>query len=155
MDQHMMDLAIEMSRRGTDGNKGGPFGAVVSRKGQVISAAYNRVTGSDDPTAHAEVRALRMAAEQLGTFDLSDCEIYASSEPCPMCFGAIYWSRVQRVYFANTREDAARIGFDDSFIYEELNKELSERSIPFIRVNAPAAQQVFDDWMQKDDKVEY
>lgn len=155
MDQRMMDLAIEMSRRGMEENKGGPFGAVVARNGDVISAAYNRVTGSDDPTAHAEVRALRLAAEMLGTYDLTDCEIYASSEPCPMCFGAIYWTRVQRVYFANTREDAARIGFDDSFIYNELNKDLSKRSIPFIHVDDPHALEVFNAWERKEDKTEY
>lgn len=151
----MMDLAVQLAQDGMDGNKGGPFGTVVVRGTEVIAAAYNRVTGSDDPTAHAEVRALRMAAERLGTFDLSDCEIYASSEPCPMCFGAIYWSRVQRVYFANTREDAARIGFDDSFIYDELAKAPLERSIPFILVDSTKAQQVFDRWQKKADRVEY
>lgn len=151
----MMDLAVELSQRGMDNDKGGPFGAVVVRDGEVIAAAYNRVTGSDDPTAHAEVRALRLAAEMLGTFDLSDCEIYASSEPCPMCFGAIYWSRVQRVYFANTRQDAARIGFDDSFIYDELDKEPQERSIPFIKVDSDKALRVFDRWLEKNDRTEY
>lgn len=150
-----MDLAVQLAQDGMDGNKGGPFGTVVVRGTEVIAAAYNRVTGSDDPTAHAEVRALRMAAERLGTFDLSDCEIYASSEPCPMCFGAIYWSRVQRVYFANTREDAPRIGFDDSFIYDELAKAPLERSIPFILVDSTKAQQVFDRWQKKADRVEY
>lgn len=155
MDEKMMQLAVRLARRGMDGNKGGPFGAVVVRGGEIMATAYNRVTGSDDPTAHAEVRALRMAAEQLGTFELSDCEIYASSEPCPMCFGAIYWSRVQRVYYANTRQDAARIGFDDSFIYDELAKAPAERSIPFIQVDSPAAREVFRLWEAKDDKIEY
>lgn len=155
MDQKMMDLAIALAQDGMDNDKGGPFGAVVVRDGEVIASAYNRVTGSDDPTAHAEVRALRLAAEMLGSFDLSDCELYTSSEPCPMCFGAVYWSRVQRVYFANTRADAARIGFDDSFIYEELAKPAESRSIPFIKVDEPKALQVFERWLQKPDRVEY
>lgn len=155
MDDQMMNLATERALEGMRGNKGGPFGAVVVRDGDVISTAYNRVTGSDDPTAHAEIRALRIAAEMLGTFDLSDCEVYTSSEPCPMCFGAIYWSRVRRVYYANTRQDAARIGFDDSFIYDELAKEPGERAIPFIKVESAAARAVFDEWERKPDKTEY
>lgn len=150
-----MKEAIEASRWGMENNKGGPFGAAVVRDGSLICSTYNRVASTDDPTAHAEVHAIRMACDILGTFDLSDCELYTSCEPCPMCFGAIYWAGFKTVYYANTKEDAKDAGFDDSFIYEELAKPMAERSIPFVCMQTAEAEQVFIDWKEKEDKVEY
>ncbi len=150
-----MREAIAASRWGMENDKGGPFGAAVIRDGSIIASTYNRVTSTDDPTAHAEVHVIRMACDILGTYDLSDCELVTSCEPCPMCFGAIYWARFKKVYYSNTKADAAEIGFDDSFIYEELAKPMAERSIPFERINIPDARQVFDDWKLKEDKAEY
>lgn len=150
-----MNEAIAASRWGMENNKGGPFGAAITRNGSLIVSTYNRVASTDDPTAHAEINAIRLASQILGTFDLSDCELYTSCEPCPMCFGAIYWARFKKVYYANTKEHAAFIGFDDSFIYEELKKPISERTIPFERIEDEKALEVFSDWNIKQDKVSY
>ncbi|MCK5028324.1 MAG: nucleoside deaminase [Bacteroidales bacterium] len=136
-------------------NNGGPFGAVIVKDGKVIAKGVNRVTSNNDPTAHAEVNAIRNAAEVLGTHDLSGCEIYSSCEPCPMCLGAIYWARLDKLYYANTKQDAKDIDFDDSFIYEELDLPIEKRKIPTIQILKDEAIQAFNKWQSKVDKIEY
>lgn len=134
---------------------GGPFGAVIARNGEIIATGVNRVTSNCDPTAHAEVSAIRAAAKALGTFDLSGCEIYTSCEPCPMCLGAIYWAHLDRIYYGNTKHDAAAIGFDDAFIYEELDLKLEDRKLPSEHLLGNEAIKAFQNWEQKDDKICY
>ena len=149
-----MRLAIEKSLQSVD-NGGGPFGAVVVKDGEVIAAASNSVTIDNDPTAHAEVNAIRLACTKLGTFDLSGCDIYASCEPCPMCLAAIYWARIDRLYYANTKADADKIGFSDKFIYDEFAKPESERSIKTVTMLRNEAVKAFEKWENKTDKKEY
>jgi tRNA(Arg) A34 adenosine deaminase TadA len=144
-------LSLEMMRSG----KGGPFGAVVVRDNVVIAEGYNQVTSTNDPTAHAEVVAIRRACQALNTFDLNDCEIYTSCEPCPMCLSAIYWARLRRIHYANSREDAAAIGFRDDFLYQEIPLPLDQRSIPTVRLLADEGKSAFDEWAAKPDKVPY
>jgi len=134
---------------------GGPFGAVVVRNGEIIARAANRVTRNNDPTAHAEIEAIREACRVLGTFQLEDCEIYSSSEPCPMCLGAVYWARPKALYFANERGAARDAGFDDQLIYEELSTPLDERTFPLVRVAIEGADEPFRAWAAKTDRVEY
>ena len=134
---------------------GGPFGAVIVRNGEIIARGENRVTVCNDPTAHAEVSAIREAAARMGTYDLSGCEIYSSCEPCPMCLGAIYWARLDRLYYAGTRADAANVGFDDAHIYEELPLDPSQRELPTQTLLREEAQRVFEVWAEKTDKKEY
>ena len=136
-------------------NGGGPFGAVIARGGEIIATGVNRVTANCDPTAHAEVSAIRAAAQKLGTFNLSGCEIYSSCEPCPMCLGAIYWARLDRLFYGNTKGDAARIGFDDAFIYKELALPLSERTLRAEQLLGKEAIATFEAWEQKTDKTPY
>ncbi len=136
-------------------NGGGPFGAVIARGGAIIATGVNRVTANCDPTAHAEVSAIRAAAQKLGTFNLSGCEIYSSCEPCPMCLGAIYWARLDRLFYGNTKADAARIGFDDAFIYKELALPLSERTLRAEQLLGKEAIATFEAWEQKTDKTPY
>ena len=136
-------------------NGGGPFGAVIVKDNEIIARGANRVTASNDPTAHAEVSAIREAAKKLGTFNLSGCEIYTSCEPCPMCLGAIYWSRLDKIYYANTKVDAKNIGFDDSFIYDELELKPSERHLPSESLLRTEAIKAFEMWDKKIDKIEY
>ena len=150
-----MNKAIEKSSYGMDNNYGGPFGAVIVKDGEIVAEAFNRVTSSNDPTAHAEVTAIREACKKLNTFDLSGCELYTSCEPCPMCLAAIYWARIKKIYYANTKEDAADIDFDDNFIYEEFAKEKSKRSIPMEQIGREKAIEVFKNWTKKQDKIEY
>jgi tRNA(Arg) A34 adenosine deaminase TadA len=147
--------AIELSRKALSNSKGGPFGAIVVKENQVVGIGYNQVTLNNDPTAHAEVVAIRDACKNLNTFQLTGCELYTSCEPCPMCLGAIYWARPDKVYYANTRYDAADIGFDDSFIYEELGKEMKDRKIPMIPLDKTEALAVFHEWNNKPDKIDY
>ena len=154
MNNDYMDRAIELSRIGIE-NGGGPFGAVIIRNDEIIAEAHNTVTIENDPTAHAEINAIRTAARLLGRFDLSDCEIYSSCEPCPMCLSAIYWANISTVYYANTRHDAAHIGFSDEFIYNELEKENTNKQVQLIHIENPAAKEVFNKWLQKEDRVEY
>lgn len=149
--RHAVRLSAERMREGA----GGPFGAVIVKDGKVIAEGWNRVTSSNDPTAHAEVTAIRRACEVLGTFSLKGCDIYTSCEPCPMCLAAIYWARLDHIYFANTRADAAAIGFDDDMIYGEVSKPIGDRVIPTVQVALPEAQAVFAEWREKPDKVEY
>jgi guanine deaminase len=150
-----MQKAIELSARAIADNEGGPFGCVIVKGDTIVGQGYNKVTSTNDPTAHAEVVAIRDACNNLQTFQLSDCEVYTSCEPCPMCMGAIYWARPKKVYFANTRIDAAAIGFDDSMIYEELSCDHSMRKIPVISIGRDDALKVFEQWKNKEDKVGY
>lgn len=152
--EELMREAIELSRKNV-AEGGGPFGAVIARKGEIIATGVNRVTDSCDPTAHAEVSAIRAAARELGTFDLSGCEIFTSCEPCPMCLGAIYWAHLDRIYYGNTKHDAAAIGFDDAFIYEELELKPEDRKLPSEHLLGDEAIKAFQDWERKDDKVCY
>lgn len=156
MEKHeqMMERAIELSRKNVD-NGGGPFGAVIVKDGQIVGEGANRVTASNDPTAHAEVVAIRDACQKLNTFDLSGCEIYTSCEPCPMCLSAVYWARLSKIYFANTKKDAAHIDFDDDFIYQEIPKALKDRKIPMVQLLRNEAIKVFEIWEQKTDKLKY
>lgn len=149
-----MRMAIEMSLKSID-NGGGPFGAVIVKDGEVVAAASNSVTSDNDPTAHAEVNAIRLACKKLGTFDLSGCEIYASCEPCPMCLAAIYWARIDRLYYANTKVDADKIGFSDNFIYEEFEKPEEKRRIKTTTMLRNEAIKAFEKWEEKTDKTEY
>ncbi|MCF6184377.1 MAG: nucleoside deaminase [Bacteroidales bacterium] len=149
-----MREAIRLSRESVK-NGGGPFGAVIVKDGKIIAAASNKVTQENDPTAHAEVSAIREASKKLKTFNLSGCEIYTSCEPCPMCFGAVYWARLDKLFFANTKQDAKAIGFDDSFIYEEIDLPHKNRKIPNIQILRDEALVAFTDWEKKEDKKEY
>ena len=150
-----MARAIELSLDNVLSGRGGPFAAVIVRKTSIVAEGVNRVTATNDPTAHAEVVAIRNACEKLGVFELNDCEIYSSCEPCPMCLGAIYWSRLQQIYFGNLASDASKIGFDDSFIYREIAQTLDKRSIPMIPMMRHRALAAFEAWRQKSDKIRY
>lgn len=149
-----MREAIRLSAESVE-HGGGPFGAVIARNGEIIAGCSNSVTILNDPTAHAEVSCIREACRKLGTFDLNGCIIYTSCEPCPMCLGAIYWAHLDCIFYANTREDAASIDFDDDFIYQELAKPMTERSTPIIPLLRSEALPVFRKWTLKEDKIEY
>lgn len=149
--RHAIDLSLRMMRSG----KGGPFGAVIVKGDVAIAEGFNQVTSANDPTAHAEIVAIRRACETLGAFDLSGCEIYTSCEPCPMCLSAIYWARIGRIYYANDRQDAARIGFRDDFLYHEIPLPLDRRSIPIQPLLRAEGQAAFEEWDRKPDKVQY
>jgi guanine deaminase len=149
--RHAVRLSAERMREGA----GGPFGAIIVKDGKVIAEGWNRVTSTNDPTAHAEVTAIRSACAALGTFSLRGCDIYTSCEPCPMCLAAIYWARLDRVFFANSREDAAAIGFDDALIYAEVSKPIENRLIPTQKLILPEAEAVFAEWQAKPDKILY
>lgn len=150
-----MKMAIDLSREGMQSGVGGPFGCVIVKDGQVIGKGSNAVSSSNDPTAHAEVVAIRDACKNLGYFQLDGCILYTSCEPCPMCLGAIYWARPAKVYYANTKVDAARIDFDDQFIYEELELPFEQRKIPFQQLMKDEAWEVFEEWKNKSDKKLY
>lgn len=152
--EELMREAIRLSEENVN-NGGGPFGAVIARDGEIVATGVNRVTASHDPTAHAEVNAIREACRRLGTFDLSGCEIYSSCEPCPMCLGAIYWAHIGKLYYGNNKTDAKNIGFDDSFIYEELELPRDRRRLSSEPLLSDEAAEAFRMWMEKDDKVEY
>ena len=154
MKEEFMRKAIALSIENVK-NGGGPFGAVIVRDNEIVATGVNRVTANCDPTAHAEVSAIREAAGKLGTFDLSGCEIYTSCEPCPMCLGAIYWAHLDKMYYGNTKSDAKEIGFDDSFIYEELELKPEDRRLYSENLLHAEAINAFDAWSAKDDKVEY
>lgn len=145
-EQKFLERAIELSRKGMLSRQGGPFGCVVVKNGAIVGEGYNEVTTANDPTAHAEVVAIRNACRALGTYQLTGCDIYTSCEPCPMCLGAIYWARPSRVLYANTKQQAAAIAFDDQFIYEQMEKSPADRQIRFIHVPHPAAAAVFNEW---------
>jgi tRNA(Arg) A34 adenosine deaminase TadA len=150
-----MRRAVRLSAERMRDGAGGPFGAIVVRDGKVVAEGWNRVTSTNDPTAHAEVTAIRDACEALGTFSLRGCDIYTSCEPCPMCLAAIYWARLDRIFFANSREDAAAIGFDDALIYAEVSKPIEDRVIPTTKLALPEAAAVFAEWQAKADKIPY
>jgi tRNA(Arg) A34 adenosine deaminase TadA len=147
--------AIELSRLGMENGQGGPFGCVIVKDGRIVGEGNNRVTSTNDPTAHAEVVAIRDACKNLNTFQLEGCDIYTSCEPCPMCLGAIYWARPDRVIYANTKEDAAAIEFDDDFIYKEIATTMSNRKMPFIHEPDESAKEVFRSWKKWEDKMKY
>ena len=153
--KQFMKEAIRLSMENAKNGKGGPFGTVIVKNGNIIASGVNKVTQSSDPTAHAEIVAIRSACETLGTYQLVGCEIYCSCEPCPMCLGAIYWARPDRIYFANTREDAADINFDDNFIYNELDVSISQRKLPTTQLLRDEAQMAFTQWRESTDKIEY
>jgi tRNA(Arg) A34 adenosine deaminase TadA len=148
MQHEYLERAIELADIGMAQGHGGPFGALVVRGGQVLAEGFNEVTSSNDPTAHAEVTAIRAACRRLGTFSLAGCEIYSSCEPCPMCLSAIYWARLDRLYFAATRDDAAEIGFDDAFLYAELGLDASQRRLPSLMALRERARRVMLPWKQ-------
>ncbi len=147
--------AIQMARENIHSGKGGPFGAVVVKNGQIIGRGSNSVTSNNDPTAHAEVMAIRDACQHLQSFQLDDCELYTSCEPCPMCLGAIYWARPKRIYFAATREMAAQAGFDDSYIYQQIPLPVHLRDLPTVSMNSAEAAEVFDEWVRSESKIPY
>jgi len=155
MNKKFMQRAIDLAKKGVRSDHGGPFGCVIVKKGKVVGEGFNRVTSGCDPTAHAEIVAIRNACTNLNDFQLTGCELYTSCEPCPMCLGAIYWARPDRVFFASTREDAAKAGFDDDFIYTEIVKPLSDRSIEMIPIERESALTLFDEWIKKEDRIDY
>ncbi|RZL49513.1 MAG: nucleoside deaminase [Pedobacter sp.] len=153
--EKFMRMAIKLSEQNVLQSLGGPFGAVVVKDGKVIGKSANKVTSSNDPTAHAEVSAIRLACKKLKTFDLSGAVVYTSCEPCPMCLGALYWSRVDAIYYGNTKKDAAAINFDDKFIYDELEKPMEERELPIKQMLRDEAQQAFKLWEKSAMKIDY
>ncbi|VAV84669.1 Guanine deaminase [hydrothermal vent metagenome] len=150
-----MKAAVNAALKGMDNNEGGPFGCVVVKDGEIVGRGNNKVTSTNDPTAHAEVNAIRDACKNLNSFQLEGCEIYTSCEPCPMCLGAIYWARPDKVYYGSNQIDAANIGFDDEFIYKEIPLPYTERSIPFQQLGREVALEAFIKWEEKEDKTEY
>jgi tRNA(Arg) A34 adenosine deaminase TadA len=155
LDRKFMQRAIELAREGVEADAGGPFGCVVVKSGEIIGEGNNRVTSTNDPTAHAEVVAIREACSTLGSFQLDGCSIYASCEPCPMCLGAIYWARPAAIFYAGTRDDAAAAGFDDELFYQELELPNEERRLSMNHIMREEAQELFRAWINKEDKVEY
>ncbi len=154
-DPKFMRMAIDLATENVHSGKGGPFGAVVVRDGKVIAATANSVTSTNDPTAHAEVNAIRAACAKLGTFQLDGCDVYTSCEPCPMCLAALYWSRCARIFYGNTAADAAAAGFDDGFLYDEVKRPASERRIPTARVLGEEAITSFEAWTSSVERVDY
>ena len=155
IEQIFLERAIELSRQGMQKRYGGPFGCVIVRGGLIVGEGCNEVILSNDPTAHAEIVAIRNACKKLNNFQLTGCDVYTSCEPCPMCLGAIYWARPKRVIYANTKQDAAAINFDDQFIYDELEKPEGEKAIVFIHHPHQNAMEVFREWQNMDNKIEY
>jgi guanine deaminase len=155
MEEKFMQAAIELSEYAVREGHGGPFGCVVVKDGQIVGRGWNTVLRDNDPTAHAEIMAIRDACAQLGSHQLQGCDIYTSCEPCPMCMGAVYWARPARLYYANNRKDAAAIGFDDSFIYEEINISDDKKHIPFQEYPNSRAAEIFKNWANKNPKPEY
>ena len=149
-----MKKAIELSI-GSINKEGGPFGSIIVKDNNIIAEGSNKVTSSNDPTAHGEIVAIREACKKLNTFNLAGCELYSTCEPCPMCLSAIYWARIEKIYYANTRDDAKKIDFDDSLIYSEFNKKINERKIPMFQLMRKEALKAFELWDQKTDKVKY
>ncbi len=154
-EERFMMEAIKLAQNSVQENQGGPFGCVIVKDDIIIGRGNNKVTSTNDPTAHAEVDAIRDACKNIGTFQLDDCEIYTSCEPCPMCLGAIYWARPKVIYYANNRKDAADIGFDDSMIYDEMSKSYTDRKIPIMSISREKALTVFNEWKNKEDKTQY
>ncbi len=153
-EEKFMKIAIELALENID-KGGGPFASVIVRNGEIIASGANRVTLDNDPTAHGEVNAIRNACKELNTFILDDCELYTSSEPCPMCLSAIYWARIKKVYYACSHSEASKAGFDDSFIYKQLNLEPEKREISSEQIQENEAKKVFEKWVNLEDKTEY
>ena len=154
MKNEFMKRAIELSIESVD-KGGGPFGCIIVKNDEIISEGSNKVTSTNDPTAHGEIVAIRNACKKINSFSLSECELYSTCEPCPMCLSAIYWARIKKIYYANTRKDAQKIDFDDSLIYSELQKNLDKRKIPMIQMMRNEALKAFELWDKKTDKVKY
>ena len=154
MNNEFMKKAIDLSVESVN-NGGGPFGCIIVKDNKIISEGSNKVTSNNDPTAHGEIVAIRAACEKLNNFSLNGCELYSNCEPCPMCLSAIYWARIDKIYYANTREDAQKIDFDDSLIYLEFQKKITEREIPMIQMMRNEALKAFEMWDKKTDKVKY
>ena len=154
-EEKFMLEAIALSQQGINNNHGGPFGCVIVKDDTIVGRGNNKVTSTNDPTAHAEVVAIRDACKNLDTFQLEGCEVYTSCEPCPMCLGAIYWARPRVIYYANNRQDAADIGFDDSMIYDEMAADIGSRKIPILSLGRKEALKVFNAWKNKEDKTAY
>lgn len=152
MEQEFMDEAVRIAREGMTTGKGGPFGSVVVKDGKIVGKSSNMVFETNDPTAHAEVMAIRDASKNLGTAELKGCEIYSLGEPCPMCLAAIYWARIERVYFANTKEEAAKVGFDDTMIYKELSMPYHQRTLSMLHTPSNHAKELFTTWDKQVDK---
>jgi len=152
---HFMEKAVKLSIRHMRNGKGGPFGAVVVKNGEIIAEGYNQVSTANDPTAHAEIVAIREACRKLNSFQLTGCEIYTTCEPCPMCLGAIYWARPDKIYYSNTKSQAAAIGFDDGLIYSEINLPPENRKIPMERLIHQKAINAFNEWEEKKDRIDY
>lgn len=155
MNQDFLREAIRLSREKMEAGEGGPFGAVIVRNGEIVGRGWNRVTSTNDPTAHAEIVAIRDACSRLGMFSLADCEIYTSCEPCPMCFAAICWARLERIYYAATSKDATAAGFDDAPFYEQLSLPAGKRSVQMVQALQQEACDVFAAWLQRPDRVAY
>jgi len=153
--EYFMNEAVKKAIQGMENNEGGPFGCVIVKDGKIIGTGNNKVTSTNDPTAHAEVTAIRDACTHLDSFQLDGCILYTSCEPCPMCLGAIYWARPDKVYFGSNKTDAANIGFDDDFIYKELPLDYNKRSIPFEQISRNTAIKAFELWTEKEDKTAY
>ena len=153
--ENFMHETIKLAEQGMQSGRGGPFGCVIVRQGEIVGRGHNRVTSTNDPTAHAEITAIRDACASLETFQLTDCELYTSCEPCPMCLAAIYWARIPVVYYGNNRADAAAIGFDDEFIYQQVSLPPEKRAIKMTPLLRDAAQMTFQAWAKKTDKVKY
>ena len=153
--QQFMRMAIALSEQNVTNNMGGPFGAVIVKSGEVVAASANTVVPTNDPTAHAEISAIRLACQKLNTYNLQGCVIYTSCEPCPMCLGAIYWAHLDKIYYANTKADAAAINFDDQFIYEELERPMADRKLPVEQLLKEEALEAFKMWEKKEDKAHY
>ena len=154
MRKEFMKRAIELSLESVN-KSGGPFGCIIVKENKIVAEGSNNVTSSNDPTAHGEIVAIREACKNLNTFTLAGCELYSSCEPCPMCLSAIYWARIGKIYYANTRDDAKKIDFDDSLIYSEFNKNINERKIPMVQIMRDEALKAFELWDKKKDKVKY
>ena len=154
-EEKFMKAAIALAETGVENGEGGPFGCVIVKNGKIVGEGYNKVISTNDPTAHAEIVAIRDACKNLNSFQLEECEVYTSCEPCPMCLGAIYWARPKAIYFGNTKEDAATIGFDDSMIYDEIRADLNARKIPAFNILREEANATFVNWNEKDAKKHY
>ena len=153
--EKFMQMAIDLSEYNVKQAQGGPFGAVIVKDGMVVARSANKVVTQNDPTAHAEISVIRLACQELGTYDLEGCEIYTSCEPCPMCLGAIYWAHISKIYYANTKKDAADIGFDDHFIYDELVQPMEKRKLSFVQLMRNEALAVFKQWEISEAKTDY
>ena len=154
-EEKYMQEAIDLSEEGMNSNEGGPFGCVIVKDDVIIGRGNNKVISNNDPTAHAEMVAIREACKNLKAFQLDGCELYTSCEPCPMCLGAIYWARPKIIYYANSKDDAKQAGFDDSMIYQEMNCDLKDRKIPMVQISKVSAKEIFEKWESKKDKRNY